>query len=149
VLLRYLFLLPLRIAIVAAGYALIYPPFFALKHGAPQTPAVLRVQQTLVTAMCRVWLTAWAAAVRYRGPRPSFTPGHVWVANHTSMIDFHILAAHHPFACLMQQHVGALGWVQRHVWSTIGCINFDRQGVSVRSDGMGVSGGGGGGSDSL
>jgi glycerol-3-phosphate O-acyltransferase 3/4 len=151
---RYCILLPIRVAIVVMGYSLLWPPIFLLQRIAPKfsqqqqpqqaqtrpdpqqqqqqslskPPVILQFQQLLVSAMCRVWLTAFTAAVRYHGPEPSFAPGQVWVANHTSMIDYHILAARHPFACLMQQQPGALGFVQRHVWSTVGCIYFERQG---------------------
>ena len=153
---RYCILLPIRVAIVLTGYSLLWPLIFLLQQLTPKRPQqqqhglahlqpqqqqqqqegqvqpspslILRVQQLLVSAMCRVWLTAFTAAVRYHGPEPSFAPGQVWVANHTSMIDYHILAARHPFACLMQQQPGALGFVQRNVWSTVGCIYFERQG---------------------
>eukprot|EP00983_Pelagomonas_calceolata_P125091 1161181-Pelagomonas_calceolata.AAC.3 len=45
---------------------------------------------------------SWCAVVKYHGPRPTPGPDKVWVANHTSMIDYTILCSHSPFAVIMQ-----------------------------------------------
>ncbi len=39
-----------------------------------------------------------AGVIKYHGPRPVPAPGRVWVANHSSMIDFAVLGAYSPFA---------------------------------------------------
>jgi hypothetical protein len=45
---------------------------------------------------------AWCAVVKYHGPKPTAGANKVWVANHTSMIDYAILCSHSPFAVIMQ-----------------------------------------------
>jgi len=52
--------------------------------------------------LCGAWMMAWCAVVKYHGPRPTPGPNKVWVANHTSMIDYTILCSHSPFAVIMQ-----------------------------------------------
>lgn len=54
--------------------------------------------------------------IRYHGARPSVRANQVFVANHTSMIDFIILEQTTPFAVIMQKHGGWVGWMQ----STVG-----------------------------
>lgn len=62
--------------------------------------------------MCWCFLMSWSAVVRYHGPKPVETTNRVWVANHTSMIDYAILNTYRPFAVIMQ--VGCC-WVVRVV----------------------------------
>lgn len=64
--------------------------------------------------------------IRYHGPRPSVRTNQVFVANHTSMIDFIILEQTTPFAVIMQKHGGWVGWMQSTVLSSLGCIHFNR-----------------------
>ena len=64
--------------------------------------------------------------VRYHGPRPVARAGHVWVANHTSMIDYAVLCAYSPFAAIMQLHPGWVGFMQTHYLGALGCLWFNR-----------------------
>ena len=50
--------------------------------------------------------------IRYYGARPSFRNNQVFVANHTSMVDFIILEQTTPFAVIMQRHGGWVGYMQ-------------------------------------
>ncbi|KAF3782670.1 Glycerol-3-phosphate acyltransferase 3 [Nymphaea thermarum] len=52
---------------------------------------------------------AIGGVVKYHGPRPSIRPRQVYVANHTSMIDFIVLEQMTAFAVMMQKHPG---WVE-------------------------------------
>ena len=63
---------------------------------------------------------------RYHGPRPVNRPNHVWVSNHTSMIDYIILTAYSPFAVIMQLHPGWVGFLQTKVLNCLGCLWFNR-----------------------
>ena len=63
---------------------------------------------------------------RYHGPRPVARPNHVWVCNHTSMIDYIILTAYSPFAVIMQLHLGWVGFMQTKVLNCLGCLWFNR-----------------------
>jgi glycerol-3-phosphate O-acyltransferase 3/4 len=53
-------------------------------------------------------------------------PNHVWVCNHTSMIDYIILTAYSPFAVIMQLHPGWVGFMQTKVLNCLGCLWFNR-----------------------
>ena len=68
---------------------------------------------------------------RYHGPRPVNRPNHVWVSNHTSMIDYIILTAYSPFAVIMQLHPGWVGFLQTKVLNCLGCLWFNRTEVSL------------------
>lgn len=98
-------------------------------------PAVAAVQDTtrrrqweraLVQYVAGGWMAAWSAVVRYHGPRPMPRPGCIWVANHSSMIDYTILTAYMPFAAIMQLQPGWVGFLQKRVLSCLGCLWFHR-----------------------
>ena len=50
----------------------------------------------------------------------------VWVANHTSIIDYAVLSAAAPFACIMQLQPGFLGFLQTRVLPCVGGLFFNR-----------------------
>ena len=56
------------------------------------------LERALVQFQCSIFVASWTGVVRYHGPRPVNRPNHVWVCNHTSMIDYIILTAYSPFA---------------------------------------------------
>ena len=58
-------------------------------------------------------------------------PNHVWVSNHTSMIDYIILTAYSPFAVIMQLHPGWVGFLQTKVLNCLGCLWFNRTEVGA------------------
>lgn len=64
--------------------------------------------------------------IKYHGPRPSMRPKQVFVANHTSMIDFIILEQMTAFAVIMQKHPGWVGLLQSTILESLGCIWFNR-----------------------
>ena len=75
---------------------------------------------------------------RYHGPRPVARPNHVWVCNHTSMIDYIILTAYSPFAVIMQLHPGWVGFLQTKVLNCLGCLWFNRTEVSAGRQATGM-----------
>lgn len=85
-----------------------------------------RWEQALVQFQCQVFVASWTGVVRYHGPRPVNRPNHVWVCNHTSMIDYIILCAYSPFAVIMQLHPGWVGFLQTKVLNCLGCLWFNR-----------------------
>ena len=50
----------------------------------------------------------------------------VWVANHSSIIDYAVLSAATPFACIMQLQPGFLGFLQTRVLPCVGGLFFNR-----------------------
>ncbi|OAE20071.1 hypothetical protein AXG93_2584s1550 [Marchantia polymorpha subsp. ruderalis] len=80
-----------------------------------------------------VFVASWTGVVRYHGPRPSRRAKQIFVANHTSMIDFIILEQMTAFAVIMQKHPGWVGLLQTTVLESLGCIWFDRTESKDRS----------------
>ena len=75
---------------------------------------------------CQIFVASWTGVIRYHGPRPVNRPNHVWVCNHTSMIDYIILTAYSPFCVIMQLHPGWVGFLQTQVLNCLGCLWFNR-----------------------
>ena len=76
------------------------------------------------------WIAvAWNGVIKYHGPRPSPAPNRVWVANHSSMIDYTLLTAYMPFAAIMQLQPGWVGFLQKQVLTCLGCLWFHRSEV--------------------
>jgi glycerol-3-phosphate O-acyltransferase 3/4 len=124
---RNLVLFPLRLLILLLGGA-----FFAL--GFAVVGLVLQCQperrkqaeRWLIQFLCQVFIISWTGVIKYHGPRPVPAPGRVWVANHTSMIDYAVLCAYSPFAAIMQLHPGWVGVLQRRYLNALGCLWFNR-----------------------
>eukprot|EP00898_Chlorokybus_atmophyticus_P000339 jgi/Chlat1/1305/Chrsp118S01717 len=128
VVMRYGILFPLRLLLLMAGWVVFiitfFPTHFALKDIAPKLQH--RLERRLVELMCGVFVASWTGVIRYHGPRPSPRPNQVFVANHTSMIDFVLLEQVTAFAVIMQKHPGWVGLLQTHILSSLGCIWFNR-----------------------
>lgn len=73
-----------------------------------------------------MFVVSWTGVIRYHGPRPVPQAGRIWVANHTSMIDYIVLCAYSPFAAIMQLHPGWVGALQKNYLSALGCLWFNR-----------------------
>jgi glycerol-3-phosphate O-acyltransferase 3/4 len=74
-------------------------------------------------------VASWSGVVRIHGLRPTPRPGKpagVFVANHSSMIDFIILLQSHPYAVVGQHHPGWVGFLQDHVLGALNCVWFNR-----------------------
>ena len=80
---------------------------------------------------CQAFVASWTGVVRYHGPRPVARANHVWVCNHTSMIDYIILTAYSPFAVIMQLHAGWVRFLQTQVLQCLGCLWFNRTEVGL------------------
>jgi len=98
-------------------------------------PPALRstCERTLIEWLAAAFVFSWTGVVRYHGARPSMRPHQVFVANHTSMIDFIVLEQSTPFAVIMQKHGGWVGWLQTTVLASLGCIHFNRAEASDRA----------------
>ncbi len=84
------------------------------------------IQSWLVMFVCCGILFSWFAAIKYHGVLPVAAKNHIWVANHTSMIDYAVVCAATPFASVMQYHPGWMGWIQEHIMGCIDCVFFNR-----------------------
>jgi hypothetical protein len=73
-----------------------------------------------------MWVASWCGVIKYHGPKPVPAPERVWVANHSSMIDYTLLTAYMPFACIMQLQPGWVEFLQRRILTCLGCLLFNR-----------------------
>nr|WDA53441.1 glycerol-3-phosphate acyltransferase 9 [Erycina pusilla] len=127
VVIRYGFLFPLRVAILAVGWIVFFAAFLPLRFFFTEDKHWKRkIERMLVEMMCGVFVASWTGVVKYHGPRPSMRPQQVFVANHTSMIDFIILEQMTAFAVIMQKHPGWVGFIQKTILESVGCIWFNR-----------------------
>eukprot|EP00884_Botryococcus_braunii_P002677 jgi/Botrbrau1/1240/Bobra.0163s0033.1 len=132
VILRHFILFPIRLIQLLGGFALFFIMFFSVKGLIRDPVRKLHYEQVLVQFMCNCFTASWTAVIRYHGPKPIARQNHVWVCNHTSMIDYIILCAYRPFAVIMQLHPGWVGFLQTQVLNCLGCLWFNRTEVTDR-----------------
>ncbi|KAK4477267.1 hypothetical protein RD792_016481 [Penstemon davidsonii] len=139
---RYGILFPLRVIVLTIGWIIFllcyFPVHFLLKgHDKLRKKLEIVLEETvksslfslqrgLVEVLCSFFVASWTGVVKYHGPRPSMRPKQVFVANHTSMIDFIVLEQMTAFAVIMQKHPGWVGLLQSTILESLGCIWFNR-----------------------
>ncbi|KAK9757505.1 hypothetical protein RND81_01G166800 [Saponaria officinalis] len=124
---RYLILFPARVLTLTIGWIIflsLYLPVHFLLKGHDRLRKNL--ERSLVELICSFFVASWTGVIRYHGPRPCVRPKQVFVANHTSMIDFIILEQMTAFAVIMQKHPGWVGLLQSTILEGVGCIWFNR-----------------------
>lgn len=127
IVIRFGILFPIRFIILTVGW-IIFLSMFIPVHFLLKGHIKLRrkIEMYLLKLICRFHVASWTGVIRYHGPRPSLQPRQVFVANHTSMIDFVILEQMTVFAVIMQKHLGWVGLLQTSVMECVGCIWFNR-----------------------
>ena len=153
VLIRYLVLFPLRLTFVVLATILFLVTFTAVHSFAPNRNNFrVKLERFLVNVYAACHVVSWTGVIRHHGPKPtnryvfpnpglpyvpktvprltlSFLrtrPGHIFVANHTSIIDYIILTSVSPFSSIAQQNKGWVGLIQNTAMDAIDCIRFDR-----------------------
>ena len=120
---RYGILFPIRLTVLLAGTAMflcVVPLFHVLQE--------TDILHKVVRNYCRVWLFALSAKIRHHGRKPTFKDkAHLFVANHTSFIDYLLLSTKGvPHATVAQTHGGLFGWIQKYMLSANGSLFFNR-----------------------
>ncbi|BBM97108.1 glycerol-3-phosphate O-acyltransferase 3/4 [Marchantia polymorpha subsp. ruderalis] len=134
VIVRYGILFPIRLVLLTLGWIIFLGLFLPVHFGIKNHEEVRKtIERGLVEFICSVFVASWTGVVRYHGPRPSRRAKQIFVANHTSMIDFIILEQMTAFAVIMQKHPGWVGLLQTTVLESLGCIWFDRTESKDRS----------------
>ncbi|KAJ3219996.1 hypothetical protein HDU67_007729 [Dinochytrium kinnereticum] len=119
---RYFFLFPYRLSLFLTASA-----FFFL-----MMPLVLRLkseplQRWLFRFYCGAFLRSWGSQIRYHGKKPKLNSPHLFVSNHTSVIDYIVLSAHDfPHATVAQTHGGLIGYFEHSVLTLNGSLMFNR-----------------------
>jgi glycerol-3-phosphate O-acyltransferase 3/4 len=83
----------------------------------------------LLQLLASAFIASWSGVIRIHGIRPTPRPGKttgVFVANHSSMIDFIILLQSHPYAVVGQKHPGWVGFLQDYILSPLHPLWFNR-----------------------
>lgn len=132
VIVRYFILFPIRVLILMGGFLIFFTLFFSIRGIMKDGPRRRGIERALVRFQCSMFVASWTGAVKFHGPRPAKAANRVWVANHTSMIDYIILCSYSPFAVIMQLHPGWVGFLQTSVLSCLGCLWFNRTEVKDR-----------------
>ncbi|KAI9311975.1 hypothetical protein BX666DRAFT_2142969 [Dichotomocladium elegans] len=127
---RYGILLPVRL--VALGFSSI--GFFIslpVALGLNSKPMVA----TLVKYYCKGILFSLGTVPRYLGSKPWLSEPHVFVANHTSYLDYIVVSAHqYPHAVVMARHGGVLGFLQNNGLNFLHSMTFDRSNTQERKN---------------
>ncbi|KAE8702245.1 L-type lectin-domain containing receptor kinase IX.2 [Hibiscus syriacus] len=107
---RNLILFPVRALVLTIGWIIFLSCFIPVHFLLKGNDALRKkLERVLVELICSFFVASWTGVVKYHGPRPSMRPKQVFVANHTSMIDFIILEQMTAFAVIMQKHPGWVG----------------------------------------
>lgn len=123
---RYVLLFPLRLALLLSSLALFFVVFGAVQAVLRDGLLKQNVERRLVQLMCSMFVASWTGVIKFHGPVPKPGVNRVWVANHTSMIDYILLCSYFPFAVIMQLHLGWVGFLQTRVLKSLGCLWFNR-----------------------
>ncbi|KAJ3314622.1 hypothetical protein HDU76_002375, partial [Blyttiomyces sp. JEL0837] len=76
---------------------------------------------------CGAFLRSWGSQIRYHGKKPKLNVPHLFVSNHTSVIDYIVLSAHDfPHATVAQTHGGLIGMFEHSVLTLNGSLMFNR-----------------------
>ncbi|KAI8334757.1 hypothetical protein BC941DRAFT_515501 [Chlamydoabsidia padenii] len=122
ILVRYGILLPIRITTLTASTV----AFFTSLPVALVLESKTMVS-TLVKYYCKGILFSLGVYSEYIGTKPNLKEPHVFVANHTSYLDYIVLSAHkYPLAVVMAKHQGALGFLQNNGLNYLNSMTFDR-----------------------
>lgn len=127
VLIRYCLLLPIRAAFFAINVV-----FFGVLIAAVQVlfpfksklkdQFLVKIFQWAAKGVC----TSYGTIIRQHGDLPDDIHGCVYVANHTTTMDFAILSSIRPFSVIGQRHVGMQGFLQRTLCAPIDGVWFER-----------------------
>ncbi|KAI9332316.1 hypothetical protein DFJ73DRAFT_63432 [Zopfochytrium polystomum] len=119
---RYAVLFPYRLTLLLSASVF----FFAAM------PIVLwmrdeSMQRWLFKFYCSAFLRAWGSQINFHGRKPVLAEPHVFVSNHTSVIDYIVLSAHDfPHATVAQTHGGLIGMFEHSVLTLNGSLMFNR-----------------------
>ena len=95
VVLRYLVLFPIRLAWIVTC-TLLFIGVFTLIHNVTRGKLRANLERDLVHLYAACFVISWTGVIKYHGPKPTQRSGHVYVANHTSIIDYIMLCQVRP-----------------------------------------------------
>jgi len=129
---RYFILFPARLFSLLLASALTVVSILVLKFVVKDKKRRLEVEGKVLTLYAQAWVMSWSGVVRYHGSWPKSAANQVYVANHSSLIDYILLLCLHPFSVVGQKQDGLVGILQTHLLASLGCIWFDRKNIRNR-----------------
>uniref|UniRef100_A0A5K3FGK6 PlsC domain-containing protein n=1 Tax=Mesocestoides corti TaxID=53468 RepID=A0A5K3FGK6_MESCO len=129
---RYLLLFPCRLAVCFFAVGLTWFCGY-LKNLFPGTALGKWLTGPGYQRCIRLNLCAYAAIIRFHNPENRPKPNTICVANHTTPIDFAVLASDNTYAVIGQRQGGFFGMVENILSSAVPTIWFDRGEVFDRS----------------
>ena len=86
---RYGVLFPLRLVFIVTSTVIFLLTFTAAHSLAPNAGNFrVKLERFLVHTYAGCHVVSWTGVIRHHGPKPTNRPGHIFVANHTSIIDY-------------------------------------------------------------
>ncbi|KAJ3276228.1 hypothetical protein HDV01_005676 [Terramyces sp. JEL0728] len=133
---RYFILLPIRYAVFDCRVFILLGASAAFFVALPIVLRIKseRLKRLLFKLYCKAFLWSWGSKIRYHGKKPDLDEPHIFVSNHTSIIDYIVLSAYgFPHATVAQKQGGIIGYFQKHILNLNGSLNFDRSQKHDRS----------------
>lgn len=125
---RYFILFPLRLIALSSGFILFAMLIIPLQCFFSSSSSFRKaMERQLLQKLAGAFVFSWTGVVRYHGIIPKRKTNQIYVANHTSMIDFIIMLQTHSFAVVGQQHTGFVKFLQESIVGCLDCIWFDRR----------------------
>jgi glycerol-3-phosphate O-acyltransferase 3/4 len=136
VIIRYFILLPLRIIWFILGSTVFlgfyFTFFFLPESGKWRDWRTMLIRKSLQYYGALVWMISLNCVIQYHGTPPVRRKNQIYVANHSSLIDFIILLSHNVFGTVGQKHTGLVGVLQDKLIAPLQNIWFERSEVRDR-----------------
>ncbi|KAJ3212366.1 hypothetical protein HK099_007752, partial [Clydaea vesicula] len=129
ILFRYIILFPLRLTFLLTSTILFFSLLPIINYFKNEN-----WQRELFKGYCNAFLISFGSKIKFNGKKPILDIPHIFVANHSSFIDYIVLSSHmSPHATVAQTHGGLFGFVQRSVLTLNGSLSFNRNEKKDRS----------------
>eukprot|EP01029_Cantina_marsupialis_P025179 TRINITY_DN6623_c0_g1_i1.p1 TRINITY_DN6623_c0_g1~~TRINITY_DN6623_c0_g1_i1.p1 ORF type:complete len:547 (-),score=164.37 TRINITY_DN6623_c0_g1_i1:173-1813(-) len=126
---RYCILFPVRLVILILGFIVAFTTIAGVQLFVKDKEKKVIWGRRCATLLCSAFTMSWSAVINYHGTKPTppvGEPAGVFVANHSTMIDFIILQQTHSFAVVGQKHKGFVGFLQDTACSALNPVWFER-----------------------
>lgn len=125
---RFLVLFPIRLLVLLTSMIIFF--FFGailVLTTNEFSQSRVKYSRKLIKFLASAFILSWMAVVKTHGVIPAHKSKQIFVANHSSMIDFILLSTIAPFAAIGQIHTGWVGWFQtKYIKPFLGGIWFKR-----------------------
>ncbi|KAI8907347.1 hypothetical protein EDD86DRAFT_192513 [Gorgonomyces haynaldii] len=119
---RYFILFPYRLMLIVSSSLIFFtllPLVLNLKNEA--------LQRAFLCVYCQAFLLSWGAKIKRHGKKPKLLQPHIFVSNHTSIIDYIVLSADgFPHAVVAQKQPGLLGFFLKNLLTLNGSLLMER-----------------------